>query len=142
MALQLTRLAVMAALSLGLAACGSADTAVGTASATTSAPSAPTASPSEPAPSPTESPSAPPSAEAMIAITDFAYEVPPTVAPGATITITNADSQAHTLTSKEGGFDVKVDGSGTATLTAPSTPGRYPFVCAFHGGMTGTLVVG
>ena len=40
-----------------------------------------------------------------------------------------------------GGFDVKVDPNGTATLTAPSKPGSYPFVCSFHGNMTSTLVV-
>lgn len=72
---------------------------------------------------------------------DFAYKVPASVAPGARITIKNADSQAHTVTSKEGGFDVKVDPNGTATLTAPSKPGSYPFVCTFHANMTGTLVV-
>jgi plastocyanin len=63
------------------------------------------------------------------------------VAPGAKITITNGDSQAHTVTSKAGGFDVKVDPNGTATLTAPSKPGNYLFVCTFHANMAGTLVV-
>jgi plastocyanin len=77
----------------------------------------------------------------VLSITDFAYKVPVSVTPGATITIKNADSQAHTVTSKAGGFDVKVDPHGTATLTAPSKPGRYPFVCTFHANMTGTLVV-
>ena len=135
MSVKLAGLAVVPALVLGLAACGSSDTEVGSASPTASMSS--TAAPS---------PSATPSsttrgAQAMIAIKDFAYEVPATVAPGATVTITNADSQAHSVTSKEGGFDVKVDGNGTAVLTAPSTPGRYKFVCTFHGDMTGTLVV-
>jgi plastocyanin len=69
------------------------------------------------------------------------FSVPASVAPGATITIKNADSQAHTVTSKAGGFDVKVDPKGTATLTAPSKPGSYPFVCSFHANMASTLVV-
>ena len=63
------------------------------------------------------------------------------MAPGAQIIIKNGDSQAHTVTSKTGGFDVKVDPDGTARLTAPSKPGRYPFVCSFHGNMTSKLVV-
>lgn len=132
---KLASLAVVTALALGLAACGSSGTEVGSASPTASMSSTT-------APSPTATPSATTqSAEAMIAIKDFAYEVPATVAPGATVTITNADSQAHSITSKVGGFDVKVDGKGTAVLTAPSKPGKYPFVCTFHGNMTGTLVV-
>ena len=55
--------------------------------------------------------------------------------------IKNLDAQAHTVTSKTGGFDVKVDPNGTATLTAPKTPGSYPVVCSFHANMTATLVV-
>jgi plastocyanin len=63
------------------------------------------------------------------------------VAPGAQIIVRNGDSQAHTITSKTGGFDVTVDPGGTAMVTAPSTPGSYPFACSFHGNMTSTLVV-
>ncbi|MEO7422763.1 MAG: cupredoxin domain-containing protein [Ornithinibacter sp.] len=103
----------------------------------------PTSSTSSPA---TEQPAPSPSAtadtaEAVISIKDFAFKVPASVAPGAKISITNADAQAHTVTSEAGGFDVKVDPNGTATLTAPSKPGSYPFVCSFHGNMTSTLVV-
>lgn len=80
-------------------------------------------------------------AEVLIGITDFTYEVPASVAPGATISVRNGDSQAHTVTSKEGGFDAKVDPKGTVTFTAPTKPGRYAFVCSFHANMKGTLVV-
>jgi len=79
--------------------------------------------------------------DAVISITNFEFTVPASVAPGAQITIKNGDSQAHTVSSKTGGFDVKVDPDGTAKFTAPSKPGSYPFVCSFHGNMTGTLVV-
>ena len=58
------------------------------------------------------------------------------------IMITNADNEAHTVTSKTGGFDVKVAGrGGTATLTAPATAGKYALVCDFHSNMSGTLIV-
>ena len=74
-------------------------------------------------------------------INDFSYEVPAQVAPGATITVKNGDSQAHTVTSKDGGFGAKVDPKGTVTFTAPTKPGSYAFVCTFHANMKGTLVV-
>ena len=77
----------------------------------------------------------------VISIAHFRFGVPASVAPGAQITIKNGDSQAHTVTSTTGEFDVKVDPDRTATFTAPSKPGSYPFVCSFHGNMTGTLVV-
>ncbi|MFL6167855.1 MAG: cupredoxin domain-containing protein [Ornithinibacter sp.] len=80
-------------------------------------------------------------AEAAIAITNFDFSVPVSVAPGGQVTINNGDTQAHTVTSKTGGFDVTVNPKRTATLIAPSTPGSYPFTCSFHGNMTGTLVV-
>ena len=75
-------------------------------------------------------------------ITGFAYKVPDAVAPGATLTVVNADTDAHTVTSDNAGdFDVTVPGKSQATFTAPTKPGSYPFYCAFHRYMTGTLVV-
>ena len=142
---KITLLALVPALALGLAACGSSntDTDTGASSSTSSMSSMPspststtTTKPADPSPSATAEVE-----EAVISIADFAYTVPASVAPGATISITNTDAQAHTVTSKDGGFDVKVDPDGTATLTAPSKPGSYPFVCSFHGNMTSTLVV-
>ncbi|EAP98352.1 putative secreted metal-binding protein [Janibacter sp. HTCC2649] len=133
------------ALALGLTACGSSDDGP-TAPSPSSSPSASMSMSDMPSPSSsqTAAPSTPATTDAekaVISIADFTFKVPASVAPGATITIMNSDSQAHTVTSKEGGFDVKVDPNGTATLTAPSKPGSYPFVCTFHGNMTSTLVV-
>ncbi|MBT9254590.1 cupredoxin domain-containing protein [Phycicoccus sp. MAQZ13P-2] len=65
---------------------------------------------------------------------------PTSVAPGATVTVTNDDSQAHTVTSDDGGFDVKVGSGQTVTMTAPDSAGRYGFVCSFHANMSGVLV--
>lgn len=139
---KLTLLALIPALALGLSACGSSDTDTGAPSPTSSMSSMPMPSESSTTTEPAQpSPPTSAAAEAAISITDFAYKVPPSVAPGATITIQNADSQAHTVTSKEGGFDIKVDPNGTATMTAPSKPGSYPFVCTFHANMTSTLIV-
>lgn len=128
------------ALTLGLSACASSDTGSSSTSAMSSMPMPSESSTATTSAEPTSSTSAD-AAEAVISITDFAYKVPASVAPGATITIKNGDSQAHTVTSKAAGFDVKVDPNGTATLTAPNKPGSYPFVCTFHANMTSTLVV-
>ena len=140
---KITLVAVVLALVWGLSACGS--------SATDPAASPSTSTPySMPMPS-TPSTTTPPAGEAssatagtgesVISIADFTFTVPASVAPGAQIIIKNGDSQAHTVTSKTGGFDVTVDPDGTARLTAPSKPGSYPFVCSFHGNMTSKLVV-
>jgi len=78
-----------------------------------------------------------------ITIKDFEYGAPLTVAPGAVVTVTNMDSAGHTVTAEQGGaFDVDVRGSGgTATFTAPSAPGSYPYYCTYHPNMRGTLIV-
>ena len=139
---KITLLAVVPALVWGLSACGSSSTNPDASPGTSTTSSMPMPTTSSTTAEPGASPSAPAAAgEAVISTADFEFTVPASVAPGAQITIENGDSQAHTVTSKTGGFDVKVDPDGTATLTAPSEPGNYPFVCSFHGNMTSTLVV-
>ena len=134
---------IVPALALGLAACGSSSPDAGSSSTSSSMSSMdmPSSSSTSSSTAPSSSSSAEQSADAVISIADFAYTVPASVAPGATITIKNTDSQAHTVTSKEGGFDVKIDPNGTATMKSPDKPGSYKFVCSFHANMTGTLVV-
>ena len=143
---KITLLALVPALALGLSACGSSDTDAGASPSSSSSMSSSMPMPSDSSSSSTTSaePSASTSAasaEAVISIADFAYKAPASVAPGTKITVKNADSQAHTVTSKDGGFDVKVDPNGTAEFTAPTKPGTYKFVCTFHANMSGTLVV-
>jgi plastocyanin len=77
-----------------------------------------------------------------VTIEDFAFHGPSSVAPGAEVTVTNQDAEAHTLTADgSGGFDVKIDPGASATFTAPTKPGSYPFHCTYHGNMQGTLTV-
>nr|WP_201762413.1 cupredoxin domain-containing protein [Pseudarthrobacter psychrotolerans] len=78
-----------------------------------------------------------------ITIKDFEYGALLSVAPGAVVTVTNMDSAGHTVTADQGqAFDVDVKGSGgTATFTAPSAPGSYPYHCTYHPNMHGTLTV-
>ncbi|MFC7449891.1 cupredoxin domain-containing protein [Rhodococcus daqingensis] len=82
-------------------------------------------------------------ADAMtIMITDFKFDVPTTVRPGAEISVVNGDAVEHTMTSDVGGvFDEVVDGNDTTTFNAPMAPGSYPFHCTRHPDMQAILVV-
>ncbi|HEX4126147.1 MAG TPA: cupredoxin domain-containing protein [Acidimicrobiales bacterium] len=64
------------------------------------------------------------------------------VAPGATVKVTNKDSVTHTLTATGGQFNTGDIGAGqTKTFTAPSKPGTYSYICNIHQYMKGTIVV-
>ncbi|WP_406114125.1 cupredoxin domain-containing protein [Kitasatospora purpeofusca] len=87
-----------------------------------------------------------PAGAVTVTIKDFKFDPATlTVAPGTTITVTNQDSAGHTLTAiapNAGAFDTGLLEQGkSATITAPTTPGSYPFHCDIHPTMTGTLVV-
>lgn len=66
-----------------------------------------------------------------------------TVSPGATVSVTNDDTVAHTLTATGN----KAFGTGdvapgkTVTFTAPGTAGSYSYICSIHQYMQGTLIV-
>jgi plastocyanin len=140
---KLPLITLVAAVALALAGCASSagDTGSSSSTSSTSSMSMPSASNPTSVSGQLSSSTTAGTEAAVISIKDFAFKVPSSVAPGAAITIRNGDSQAHTVTSKAGGFDVKVNPNDTATLTAPNKPGNYPFVCTFHANMTGTLVV-
>ncbi|MGH9247513.1 MAG: cupredoxin domain-containing protein [Acidimicrobiales bacterium] len=76
-----------------------------------------------------------------ITIEGFAFASMIEARPGAALTITNHDGEAHTVTADDGAFDVDVQPDGTAELIAPAEPGDYAFHCAIHSSMTSTLVV-
>ena len=79
-------------------------------------------------------------AAATITVRDFAYAVPASVHPGATVPVVNKDGEAHTVT-LAGGSKVVVPAGMTAMLRAPTTPGTYKISCDFHGNMHGDLLV-
>lgn len=92
--------AVCCALVLGLAGCGGADS---------------TADPPD---------STAPDGAVVITISDFEYDVPETVEPGAEITIRNEDSMGHTVTSdEEGVFDVVVGAGRRSPSRCPRRRG-------------------
>ena len=80
---------------------------------------------------------------AAIDIKNFQFNPTPLVAGTAmTITITNSDDTAHTVTSdKTGAFDTgPIQGGGTTTITVKS-PGTYAFHCDIHNYMQGVIRV-
>jgi plastocyanin len=81
------------------------------------------------------------SGAAVITIQDFTFTTPESVAPGATVTVRNQDSTAHTVTADSGKAFDDAAPPGTSTFTAPAQPGSYPFHCSIHLEMHGVLVV-
>ena len=52
---------------------------------------------------------------------------------GETVTVNNGDDAPHTVTAKDGSFNVEVPPHGTATLTV-SKAGNHPYECTYHPG--------
>jgi plastocyanin len=128
--------ATVTAAVVGLTGCGSSgDTSNAASTPKPSAPKTPATS------SPNSTTHARPAA-AMITIKDFAFQGPSSVEPGAELMVMNSDAETHSVTSDTSGlFDVNVEPGATAKLTAPTKPGSYPYHCAYHATMHGTLVV-
>src|SRR5579871_1180054 len=85
---------------------------------------------------------APATPAAVVHIKNFAF-VPATVTvpAGATVRFVNDDGEAHTVTSDAKTFDSGGLDSGDAWSYRFATPGSYPYFCAVHPYMHGTVVV-
>jgi plastocyanin len=84
----------------------------------------------------------PPAGGTTVDIRNFAY-VPPSlsVANGATVTWTNRDDVAHTVSADNGSsFDATVAPGATFSFTA-AAPGTYSYFCRFHPFMKASLTV-
>ena len=57
------------------------------------------------------------------------------------ITVVNEDGFSHTVTDRDGAFDVELAGGNSLTFTIDE-PGTYSIYCTIHPDMAGTLVVG
>ena len=77
-----------------------------------------------------------------VVIEDFAFKPGDLkVATGTTVTFTNKDGFAHTATAKDKSFDSgSLDPDATFEHTF-ETAGTFPFLCAIHNSMTGTITV-
>jgi plastocyanin len=75
-----------------------------------------------------------------IAIQDFTFSPDPVrVAVGTTVTVTNQDGTAHTITATKGAFDTGELGGGGSTQITVDRPGTYAYFCEIHQYMKGTL---
>jgi plastocyanin len=67
-----------------------------------------------------------------ISIKDFQYNPADlAVKVGEKVTVTNSDTTPHTVTARDGSFNVDVPPNGTATLTV-SQAGSHPYYCTYH----------
>jgi plastocyanin len=118
-----------------LAACGTSSSSKVTESTAASSPAGSATSSASVSSQPVAQP-------AVITIDRFAYQLPASVSPGATVMVQNKDGENHTVTADSAGaFDVKVDAGASVSFTAPTKPGSYPLHCIYHSNMHGTLVV-
>lgn len=85
----------------------------------------------------------PPPMEATVTLIDESYRPPALeVAVGATVTWQNIDGDDdHTVTSTDGAFDSGVLPAGSAFEHTFLAPGTYPYFCAIHAEMKGTITV-
>jgi plastocyanin len=97
------------------------------------------AAPTSSAPASGSAPAA--SGDAVIMIKNFEFTTPPSVSPGAKVTVDNMDGLAHTVSADKGGAFDSPAPAGKSSFTAPTKPGSYPFHCNIHPEMHGTLVV-
>jgi plastocyanin len=85
----------------------------------------------------------PPSMDATVTLIDESFQPPDLeVAVGATVTWENIDGDDdHTVTSTDGVFNSGVLPAGSSFEHTFDAPGAYPYVCAIHPEMQGTVTV-
>ena len=88
-----------------------------------------------------QQPAASPS-EAQVSIKDFAFDPAALTVPvGTSVTWTNNDSTAHTVTSDDGTWDSgRIDVGGTYSHVFDQA-GTFTYHCGIHTSMTGTITV-
>jgi len=81
-------------------------------------------------------------AEMEVGIDNFVYNPQQlTVKAGTTVTWVNRDDIPHTVTSKTGVFRSKALDTDDKFSFTFATAGAFPYFCALHPHMTGTIVV-
>jgi plastocyanin len=63
------------------------------------------------------------------------------IAVGGTVTWSNTDTVAHTTTADQGSWDSGSVAPGGKFSSTYSTAGTFPYHCAIHPGMVGTITV-
>jgi plastocyanin len=131
-------LVTLVALTLALAACGSA-------SSSPAATTAPSAAPAESPAASSESPAASSGGGGggnAVTIENFAFGPATLEVPvGTSVTWTNQDSASHTATADDGSFDSKSLGTGQTFSQTFSAAGTFAYHCSIHSSMKGTVTV-
>ncbi|MEY9873257.1 plastocyanin [Streptacidiphilus sp. MAP12-33] len=107
-------------------------------------PSAPMASMSMPSSAGAQAPAGTPVSADRVAIKNFAFAPAAiTVKAGTTVTWTNQDSDAHTVTSQNnaGPLNSQALNTGQSFSYTFTTPGTYHYLCTIHPFMTATVTV-
>ncbi len=87
-------------------------------------------------------PSSAPADTAAVTIQGFAFgPASINVAVGSSVSWTNQDGTAHTVTADDGSFDSGSLAQGATFSQTFDTPGTYTYHCAIHSSMTGTITV-
>ena len=77
-----------------------------------------------------------------VTIADFAFEPADLeVEAGTTVTFTNEDGFAHTVTAKDKSFDSGNLAEGASFEHTFDEPGTFDYLCAIHNSMTGSVIV-
>jgi plastocyanin len=83
-----------------------------------------------------------PAANVAVSIEGFAFNQATIEIPvGTTVTWTNNDATAHTVTSDDGAFDSGGLDQGQTFSFTFTTPGEFAYHCDFHPGMQATVIV-
>jgi plastocyanin len=81
-------------------------------------------------------------ASAEVTILNFAFDPAELeIEAGTTVTWTNDDSVPHTATADDGAFDTGILRTGESASHRFDTRGTFPYICALHPSMTGTITV-
>jgi plastocyanin len=108
----------------------------------TSTPSAPTVFNPSPTPTPTPSGNAVSIVSGAQTLGSRAYSPNPiTVSVGTSVTWTNGDAIAHTVTSDTRTFDSSLIPAGGTFTVMFQNAGTFPYHCTIHPGMVGSVVV-
>jgi plastocyanin len=82
------------------------------------------------------------SGSTAVSISGFAFAEPTLeVAAGTRVSWVNDDPTEHTVTSEDGSFDSGPIAPGEGFAVRFAEPGDYPYVCAIHPDMRGTVAV-
>ncbi|MDD5569148.1 MAG: cupredoxin family copper-binding protein [Candidatus Pacebacteria bacterium] len=93
-------------------------------------------------PPPSSGGGTPQQSTASVTISNFAFSPATlTVSVGTTVIWTNNDPAAHQIQSNSGLFGSNLLGTGNAYSHAFTQAGTYPYHCAIHTYMTGTIIV-